>query len=1006
MISEVIQEYLVKLGADIDKQQFNNLDRQLNDTDKKVASTTGSMSNSFEKSGAAIVKTTAKTGKEVITTTKDVGMTMVHVTEDVVSMFMKASVTLGTIFASVSMASAKMMKSITDQDLQMQTFANRMMMTKEAAWQMKKATDALGASVGDIIINPELMERYKALVDDSHKMMPSGDFETAMKGFRDLTFEVTRFRQEVSFGMQWTAYYIIKGLVGPLDAAKIKAKGFNDYIISNMQQIAQRIANAIIYVVHVVEEFWSMVKQVKATLWDFWESFPSGVKMAIEALGSLWIVFRASPIEKMVALFGLLFHAANGGSMDDLKGTINGIKNTVVDMVHVVEPYITAFVNVLTWGAEKVIQLFFALLPIIEKLGSAVIWLVDKFMEFVDGVMPDITSGLSKLSQSISDVIRYVESLISTIKQSEEFKDFMILVDSLWFAFKHLASGVISYVSNGIKNFMDGMKNTGDGISFRNMLHSLWKIFIQLGHAISYVINMVAGWLDELSRSPEVIEFMRSVGELARAVMDLFVSIMRLISIAFPSLFKGLNNRKPTNSFTYALRGIANILTYITKAITFLIKKLTELFDTVSKNHKFVEFWKEVGKIMGDIFGITGQVLHRIGLLAQAIKELLNKNYIKAYNLAKAAFSTDGTPSGLPMEAQQYEGAIQKYSKEQGVDPNLLRAVIKNESNFDQSVISPAGAIGLSQLMPGTASELGVNPYDADDNIRGGAMYLRKMLDAAGGDETLAIQMYNAGPGNPGGADMAYVDRVMSDRIGWAQQIGISRTSSSDIPQQGGVDLADVNPKLLQYTDSFISDLRAEGYDAVVSSGYRSPEHSLAIGGYADDPHTQGRAIDFVINGNYNPDDIVAAAAARGLSLTYHDAGSGYHFHTQLASGDPDDVSPGGIGNGGGDTGVGMPSMGQMVNSGRKGLGVLTQAAMGVLQELCAQVDPTVLSSVMAGNTNSYGGSSITIQVGDIYVTKSNASADDVKEAVLGTMEERARYFLESRTLSGSPELK
>lgn len=81
------------------------------------------------------------------------------------------------------------------------------------------------------------------------------------------------------------------------------------------------------------------------------------------------------------------------------------------------------------------------------------------------------------------------------------------------------------------------------------------------------------------------------------------------------------------------------------------------------------------------------------------------------------------------------------------VDPILIAAVCTCESGFQDDVISPAGAIGIMQLMPDTAQALGVNPYDRRDNIFGGVAYLAQQLDRFGGDYTLAEAAYNAGPG-------------------------------------------------------------------------------------------------------------------------------------------------------------------------------------------------------------------------------------------------------------------
>lgn len=80
------------------------------------------------------------------------------------------------------------------------------------------------------------------------------------------------------------------------------------------------------------------------------------------------------------------------------------------------------------------------------------------------------------------------------------------------------------------------------------------------------------------------------------------------------------------------------------------------------------------------------------------------------------------------------------------LSPRLLEAVAWAESRFNQSARSRAGAQGVMQLMPGTAAALGVNAGDVDQNVRGGAAYLRQMLDLFGNDLVLALAAYNAGP--------------------------------------------------------------------------------------------------------------------------------------------------------------------------------------------------------------------------------------------------------------------
>lgn len=92
---------------------------------------------------------------------------------------------------------------------------------------------------------------------------------------------------------------------------------------------------------------------------------------------------------------------------------------------------------------------------------------------------------------------------------------------------------------------------------------------------------------------------------------------------------------------------------------------------------------------------------------------------------------------------------FEEASKETGVDIRLLKAVGKAESNFRASATSRCGAMGVMQLMPGTAKSLGVtNAYDARQNIMAGSRYLAKLLDKYDGDTKLALAAYNAGSGN------------------------------------------------------------------------------------------------------------------------------------------------------------------------------------------------------------------------------------------------------------------
>lgn len=102
--------------------------------------------------------------------------------------------------------------------------------------------------------------------------------------------------------------------------------------------------------------------------------------------------------------------------------------------------------------------------------------------------------------------------------------------------------------------------------------------------------------------------------------------------------------------------------------------------------------------------------------------------------------------SGKEVSRTDIENLINYYSNKRNIPPSLVRSVIDAESGFDPNATSPKGAMGLMQLMPSTVMDLGVeNPYDPEDNIKGGTTLLKNLLDSYQGDYKQALAAYNAG---------------------------------------------------------------------------------------------------------------------------------------------------------------------------------------------------------------------------------------------------------------------
>jgi hypothetical protein len=295
-VLDVIKEYLVSLGFQVDNKSVDEAKRIIEKTEKII-------------------------GKFATNTVTQV-----------------AAVSTGFLafIAIVDAGIVKFVKGLAMADLETEKFARRMWTSKENARDFKNSLDSMGASLEDLYLSPELMNNFMKLREQSAKMSPGQDYFQEMKGIRSIIFEFQRLKLEVSIAFQWIGYYISKYLAVPLAEFKKNFQAFNDKFSANIAKWTKPIAQ-------VISWFGRLgIAAVKAgaAILHIFNEIPKSLIAASSAFLGLFTLLKMGPIGWIIAglttillLLDDFYTYQSGGesALGDLWGWLDKIKKDLTD---------------------------------------------------------------------------------------------------------------------------------------------------------------------------------------------------------------------------------------------------------------------------------------------------------------------------------------------------------------------------------------------------------------------------------------------------------------------------------------------------------------------------------------------------------------------------------------------------------------------------------------------------------------------------------------------------
>jgi hypothetical protein len=498
---ETIKSYLVSLGFHVDKQSFNEVNKVMEGADKAV----------LKFAGGAV--------KE----------------------FATAAVAVEAFVAAAVVGIAKFVGDLAQADLANEKLARQMWTSKDNAAAFNNTLKAMGASLQDLYLSPELMRNFQTLRDQASNMRPPAEFNDQMKMIRSIQFEFTRLKLEATYALQWIGYYFVKYMGGPIKDIKLTLKEINDVIIKTMPSWTKVVAQVMSWFGQMGVTTVRAVKDVIRVFDDIGRGIPKNMKLIGAAVAALGLIISSGPIGMIMAAIGGIILL-----LDDFYTYLNGgdsmfgpfwakLQNVFKDLKQGVNDFWDTLKG--NGTIESFEKGFSNTFEVIRKLfAGAKVWVQGLYEELKkQGVLSDLKISFENVIESVGNLFEAVTGLINKVLGFDgtktgfttlgKFLNDVIIVSLR--TINGLLESIAGY-TNGLASIFDGtimdkMSKSGQEAQKRleatldpdeGFWGSMWQTFKDMmtdsftgGTGFSDRVRRSMGWIsDDLSgRSPGYI---------------------------------------------------------------------------------------------------------------------------------------------------------------------------------------------------------------------------------------------------------------------------------------------------------------------------------------------------------------------------------------------------------------------------------------------------------------------------------------------------------------------